>query len=271
MFYCMKKQTTHRVVAGIAALVLASAAGGMVWATDPQVVATESHAWGLSFQEEHQLPSAEMTPEQLAPYDAYYCGAQGQKRLYLTFDAGYENGNTAPILDALKKHNAPGAFFVVGPYIEENPELVQRMVDEGHLVGNHTWHHPDLSQTDRATFEKELKDVEEAFQQLTGQTMPKFYRPPEGKFSDENLVWAKELGYKTVLWSLAYVDWEQDSQPSRETAFEKLLPRTHEGAIVLLHSTSATNAQILDELLTKWEEMGYTFGSLTELGAPVTQ
>lgn len=125
--------------------------------------------------------------------------------------------------------------------------------------------------TDRATFEKELQDVEQIFQQVTGQTMQRFYRPPEGKFSDENLVWAKEMGYKTVLWSLAYVDWNTDSQPDRETAFEKLLPRTHDGAIVLLHSTSATNAQILDELLSKWEEMGYTFGSLTELGMAAAQ
>lgn len=271
MFYCMKKQTTHRVLTGMLALILASAAGGLAWGAEPQAAAVESHAWGLSFQEEHQPPSAELTPEELAPYDAYYCAPQGENRLYITFDAGYENGNTAPILDALKKHNAPAAFFVVGTYIQENPDLVKRMVEEGHLVGNHTWHHPDLSQTDRATFEKELQDVEQIFQQVTGQAMQRFYRPPEGKFSDENLVWAKEMGYKTVLWSLAYVDWNTDSQPDRETAFEKLLPRTHDGAIVLLHSTSATNAQILDELLSKWEEMGYTFGSLTELGMAAAQ
>ncbi len=267
----MKKQTTHRVLTGIMALILASAVGGMALGTDPQVAEVQSHAWGLSFQQENQPPSAELTSDELAPYDAYYCGQQGTKRLYITFDAGYENGNTAPILDALKKHNAQAAFFVVGTYIEENPELVKRMVDEGHLVGNHTWHHPDLSQTDRATFEKELLDVEEIFGQVTGQEMPKFYRPPEGKFSDENLVWAKEMGYKTILWSLAYVDWNTEDQPTRDKAFSKLLPRTHDGAIVLLHSTSATNAQILDELLSKWEEMGYTFGSLTELGAPAQQ
>ena len=186
----------------------------------------------------------------------------------MTFDAGYENGNTAPILDALKKHNAPGTFFVVGSYIKENPDLIKRMVAEGHTVGNHTYHHPNMSQKDEASYKKELNDLAALFQETTGTPLPLFYRPPEGKFSDENLTWAQELGYKTIFWSLAYVDWKQDAQPSREAAFDKLMPRTHDGAIVLLHSTSATNAAILDELLTRWEEMGYTFGTLSELGAP---
>ena len=140
------------------------------------------------------------------------------------------------------------------------------MAEEGHIVGNHTWHHPDMSQIAAMdAFKKELEDVENAYLEVTGEEMTKFYRPPQGKYSEANLKMAQELEYKTFFWSLAYVDWYDDNQPSREEAFEKLLGRIHPGAIVLLHSTSDTNALILDELIQKWEEMGYTIRSLTEL------
>lgn len=222
--------------------------------------------WGLSFQEEGQPPAGNATREELARYDAYYAGSTDEKIIYLTFDAGYENGCTAPILDALKKHNVKATFFVVGTYIESEPELVKRMAEEGHTVGNHTWHHPDMSQiSTMETFRKELEDVELAYKEATGEEMTKYYRPPQGKYSQSNLQMAKELGYKSFFWSLAYVDWYQDDQPTREEAFEKLLGRIHPGAIVLLHSTSSTNAEILDELLTRWEEMGYQIRPLTEL------
>ena len=186
--------------------------------------------------------------------------------LYLTFDAGYENGNTEKILDVLKAHNVPAAFFLVGHYIEKNADLVRRMVDEGHIVGNHTMHHSDMSKlSDKETFSKELTELEDLFRETTGKELPKYYRPPQGVYSEENLKIAKELGYKTVFWSLAYADWNNDAQPTREQAFEKLLPRTHNGAVVLLHSTSATNAEILDELLTRWESDGYRFASIDAL------
>ncbi|GLB30517.1 delta-lactam-biosynthetic de-N-acetylase [Lacrimispora amygdalina] len=222
--------------------------------------------WGLSFQQEGQAPVANATMDYLKQYNAYYAQKTQDKVLYLTFDAGYENGNTAAILDALKKHHAPATFFVVGNYIETAPELVKRMIAEGHTVGNHTYHHPDMSKmSSKETFEKELGDLETLFEQTTGQQMKKYYRPPQGKYSEANLQMAKDMGYKTFFWSLAYVDWYQDKQPSKEEAFKKLLGRIHPGAIVLLHSTSSTNAQILDELLAKWEEMGYQFKSLDQL------
>ena len=222
--------------------------------------------WGLSFQEEGKPPVANATAGELKKYDAYYADITEEKVLYLTFDAGFENGNTPAILDALKKHNVPATFFVVGTYITSNQDLVKRMLSEGHTVGNHTYHHPDMSQiAAKESFEKELKDVEAAYKEITGEEMKKFYRPPQGKYSESNLQMAKELGYKTFFWSLAYVDWYENNQPSKEEAFDKLLGRIHPGAIVLLHSTSKTNADILDELLTKWEEMGYTFRSLDQL------
>ena len=236
-----------------------------------QAAALPAGSWGLSFQQEGQPPVGNTTADRLRQYDAAFLGDTAQKRIYLTFDAGYENGCTAQILDALQKHHAPAAFFLVGNYIERNPDLVRRMAQEGHTVGNHTYHHLDMSSiSSMDAFKKETQDVENLFEQITGTPITKFYRPPQGKYNIENLKMAQELGYHTFFWSLAYVDWYQDKQPTKDEAFGKLLKRIHPGAIVLLHSTSSTNAQILDELLTKWEEMGYTIKPLTELAGAAT-
>ena len=227
---------------------------------------SETEDWGLGFGKEGEKPAGNATAAQLAGYDAYYCGPGEEKVIYLTFDCGYENGNTEPILDALKKHNAQATFFVVGHFLESAPEIVKRMAAEGHTVGNHTYHHPDMSKiSDKAAFQKEMDDVAALFKEVTGEDLAMYYRPPQGKYSTANLQMAKELGYSTFFWSLAYVDWNQDSQPSHEEAFEKLTGRIHPGAIVLLHSTSKTSGEIMDELLTKWEEMGYTFKPLSDL------
>lgn len=229
-------------------------------------VVLDSQDWGLGFSAEGQPPTGMATVEELKEYQTYYLGDTTQKRLYLTFDAGYENGNTEPILEALKKHQAKATFFVVGHYLETAKELIRKMVEEGHTVGNHTYHHYDMSKiSDQAAFLEEIQSVEEKYREITGEEMVKYYRPPQGKYSLENLRMAKELGYHTFFWSLAYVDWNQDSQPSHEEAYSKLMSRLHPGAIVLLHNTSSTNAEILDELLTKWENQGYTFGTLDEL------
>ena len=245
-------------------LAFAAAIGVSAWIFLSSTVETGS--WGLSFRQEGAPPTGTAGADQLRAYDAAYLGNTGEKVLYLTFDAGYENGCTAKILDTLKKHEVKAVFFLVGNYIEKNADLVRRMTDEGHTVGNHTMHHYDMSAiTDPAAFAKELQDLEKLYQETTGQELPKYYRPPQGVYSEENLRQAKALGYKTVFWSLAYVDWNNDAQPTKEQAFAKLLPRTHPGAVALLHSTSKTNAAILDELLTKWKEEGYRFGTVEEL------
>ena len=226
----------------------------------------ECENWGLGFSTKGQPPAGNATADELKAYDAYFIGDTNANKIYLTFDAGFENGNTPAILEALKKHKAKGTFFVVGNYIQTSPDLVKQIVEEGPPLGTHTFHHPDMSSiSSMAAFEKEIKDLETLYEKTTGQKMTKFYRPPQGKYSKQNLEMAKQMGYKTFFWSLAYVDWYQDKQPSKEEAFSKLLTRIHPGSIVLLHSTSSTNAAILDELLTKWEEMGYTFGTLEEL------
>jgi peptidoglycan-N-acetylmuramic acid deacetylase len=231
-----------------------------------EVKETSGENWGLGFSTEGQPPTGNATPDELKKYDAYYIGNTKEKVIYLTFDAGYENGYTAAILDALKKHHVSVTFFLVGNYIETSPDLVKRMVEEGHKVANHTYSHPNMSKLCSIdAFRKELEDLEAVFEETTGQKMTKYYRPPQGKYSENNMKMAKELGYKTFFWSLAYVDWYNDKQPTKEQAFKKLLGRIHPGAIVLLHSTSKTNSEILDELLTKWEEMGFTFGTLDDI------
>lgn len=223
-------------------------------------------SWGLSFRQEGAPPVGNADRQQLRQFDAAYLGDPSQKVLYLTFDAGYENGSTEKILDILKEQQVSAAFFLVGNYIEKNADLVRRMEAEGHIVGNHTMHHKDMSKlTDEAAFAKELQDLEALYQETVGKPMPKYYRPPQGIYSQDNLRMAQKLGYRTVFWSLAYVDWNNDSQPTREQAFKKLLPRTHPGAVILLHSTSKTNAEILGELIEKWKAEGYRFGTLEEL------
>ncbi|MCD7751800.1 MAG: polysaccharide deacetylase family protein [Lachnospiraceae bacterium] len=233
--------------------------------TDTGIISADTVNWGLGFGEAGTKPTGMATVEELAQYNAYFMSDTEEKILYLTFDCGYENGNTEAILDALKAHEAPATFFVVGYFLESAPELVKRMVEEGHTVGNHTYNHPDMSQiSDMVSFQKEMEDNAVLFEEVTGTQMSLYYRPPQGKYSVDNLKMAQELGYATFFWSLAYVDWYQDDQPTHEEAFNKLLARVHPGAIVLLHNTSSTNAEILDELLTKWEEMGYTFRALSD-------
>jgi len=222
--------------------------------------------WGLSFQRPGEPPVANASADELAEYNAYYIEETDKKVLYLTFDAGYENGCTEKILDVLKKHQVPAVFFLVGNYIEKEPELVKRMIKEGHIVGNHTYSHPDMSQIlSEESFRNELESLEELYEKTTGEKMLKIYRPPQGKYSESNLQMASKLGYTTIFWSLAYVDWYEDQQPSREEAFKKLIPRIHPGAIVLLHSTSETNAEVLGDLILKWKDLGYQFKSVKEI------
>ena len=256
----------YRLRLGAVGIFLLAVLAAGTWAAGRREEAAEAASWGLSFPQEGECPAGNASPEELAAYDAAFVGDTSRPVLYLTFDAGYENGHTGAILDVLAKHQVPAAFFVVGPYIQQNPELVKRMAAEGHIVGNHSWHHWDMDRIgDRATFEKELADTAAAYEAVVGQPMPKYYRPPRGIYAESNLRMAQELGYRTLFWSLAYVDWKQDQQPSREEALGKLLSRVHKGAVVLLHSTSATNAAIMDELLCRWEEMGYSFAPLSDL------
>lgn len=235
-------------------------------ATISPVLIKNTQNWGLGFQTEGQPPTGNASTEELKEYNAYYLGNTEEKVIYLTFDAGFENGYTPSILDTLQKHKVSATFFLVANYIENSPDLVKRMVDEGHIVANHTYSHPDMSKiSSKEAFKKELEDLEKEYEKVTGQEMIKYYRPPQGIYSEDNLKMANELGYETFFWSLAYVDWYVDNQPTKDQAFDKLIGRIHPGAIVLLHSTSQTNSEILDELLTRWKDMGYSFKNLDDI------
>jgi len=263
MYFCIDKKTTRSLLAALLFICLGTGIFIQLRRFHTQPVA--AYEWGLHFEKPSTAPVPNLTDDKLNPYNAYYHGNLNEKAIYITFDAGYENGFTRPILDALKKHNAPAVFFLVGPYIESNPELVQRMVAEGHTVGNHSYNHPDMTTKNQTEFLRQLNKTAKAYKEVTGADMPLFYRPPEGKFTTENLQWAQAAGYTTVFWSTAYVDWNTDSQPTHEYAYQKIADRTFPGAIILLHSTSQTNAEILDTQLTKWEQQGYTFGDINDL------
>ncbi|KHD37308.1 delta-lactam-biosynthetic de-N-acetylase [Clostridium acetobutylicum] len=228
---------------------------------------TQPHEWYYMNKGKciEQGPPKE-TSEYVPKYNCYYIGDSSKKVIYLTFDEGYERGYTPKILDVLKKHKAKAAFFVVKPYITSSPEIVKRMEKEGHYVCNHSVHHKSMpSIYDEAKFKSELDGVEEEYKKVTGKEMPKYFRPPMGKYSELSLYYTQKLGYKTIFWSFAYGDWEPDHQPGKAEAKKKILEKTHNGTVLLLHAVSKTNADVLDELLTHWEKEGYKIGTLDEL------
>ena len=194
----------HFLLLMVTAFILGSTLGvftGQIPRSQKTSSAAQSTGWGLSFQEEGKRPAGNTSIDDLKQYNAYYASDTDQKIIYLTFDAGYENGNTPAILDALKKHQAPAVFFVVGNFIKDNPDLIRRILADDHIIGNHTMTHPDLPQiSSMDAFQKELQDVEELYTSLTGEAKTKFYRPPRGIYNTENLSMAKELGYSTFFW-----------------------------------------------------------------------
>ena len=204
----------------------------------------------------------------LEKHGGYYvdrAATSDDKRIYLTFDAGYENGNIARVLDVLKEKSATGCFFILEHMIECEPELVLRMKNEGHTVANHSATHPDMTRLSEAEFREQLLRVEDAYRCLCGEELSKFYRPPEGKLSEKSLINAEKMGYRTVMWSFAYADWDNENQPDPEASVKKILGNTHNGMIILLHPTSGTNAAILGRLIDEWRAAGYRFASLEEL------
>ncbi|MBQ4509935.1 MAG: polysaccharide deacetylase family protein [Clostridia bacterium] len=207
-------------------------------------------------------------------YDVYWCDKNhtsmldDDKVIYLTFDAGYENGNVEKILDALKAENVTATFFILDNMIIKNCDIVKRMIEEGHTVANHTLKHKDMSKiTNINDFENELSSLEKLFEKEFGVKMAKYYRPPEGKFTEANLKYAQDLGYKTIMWSFAYADWDNSNQPSCEYALNKILNNVHNGEVMLLHPTSATNAEIMPALIKELKKQGFRFGDMDELCA----
>lgn len=228
------------------------------------------NSWYCKRMKDHLRPPLDSPMAYIKELGGYYIDEKvtddsNDKVVYLTFDAGYENGNVSRVLDTLKEQEVPGAFFVLGNLIENNGELIKRMRDEGHLVCNHTYYHKDMTRLDAEEIKLEIYSLSEAYEELTGEVMPKYFRPPEGKFDRKSLEVVNDIGYKTIFWSFAYADWDNNRQPSYEYAKKKIIDNVHNGAVILLHPTSETNASILDSVICELREMGYRFGTLDEL------
>ncbi len=227
--------------------------------------------WYCTRTKDHSQPVADPSLREVEKHGGYYIdhthtqADAEDKVVYLTFDAGYENGNVAKVLDALKAEDVTGAFFILGHVAEKYPELVRRMEDEGHLVCNHTYSHPNLCGASAEAIEEEITRLETVCVERAGVTVAKYFRPPEGAFDIPMLDTVQKLGYKTVFWSFAYADWDNGKQPDPTSAKGKILDNVHNGAVILLHPTSATNAAILGDVIRELKSKGYRFGNLDEL------
>ena len=221
--------------------------------------------WGIKKNEGKAPDVPTNIKEMLKKYNGFYMGDESGNRLYLTFDEGYENGHTADILDILKKNGVKAAFFVTGAYVEREPELVKRMVKEGHIVGNHSVNHPSLPQIRDEECEKELKELDAEVEKLTGVKM-KYVRPPKGEYSERVLAHISNMGYTSVFWSFAYLDWDVTMQKGADYAYSQIMPYTVGGEVLLLHAVSADNADVLDRFIKDAKAKGFEFGSIDEIG-----
>ncbi|KGP72612.1 delta-lactam-biosynthetic de-N-acetylase [Pontibacillus yanchengensis] len=225
----------------------------------------QSHGWGYSKSKNHQPPYTGGYGDLLRKYGGYYIDATDEKVVYLTFDNGYEQGYTGQILDVLKEKQVPATFFVTGHYVNSASDLVKRMVKEGHIVGNHSWSHPDFSKMSKERIAKELSKVEKAVAEITDQDSMMYLRPPRGTFSERSLATTEELGYITMFWSLAFVDWHTNQQKGWEYAYRSVINQIHPGAVMLLHTVSEDNAEALEHMIEELQKQGYQFKSLDHL------
>ena len=230
-----------------------------------------SYSWYCIRNKSHSQPVLDSTLSIIEKYNVFYVDKNhgdntAEKKIYLTFDAGYENGNIERILDIMKEEKVTGTFFILENLIYKNPELVKRMVSDGHIVANHTATHKDMSKMkNEEEIRKELETLEKLCLEKIGYEMPKLFRYPEGRFSEKSLETIDKLGYKTIFWSFAYADWDNNKQMTETAAKEKILSNVHNGAILLLHPTSKTNALVLKDVIKELKGQGYEFGSLREL------
>ncbi len=259
----MKNKMFKRLL--IAALICTNIFGLSNYTVFETKAVVEAFGWYTKPNTEGKRPTLPAECDYLEQYDGVYLG-EDEKVLYLTFDAGYSNENVEKILDTLKEKGVKGSFFLNGGIFKFESDVVKRISDEGHLVCNHTENHKNLSKiTDFEQYKYEVEKLAERYKELCGKEIAKFLRPPEGEISKTAMEYNQKLGYKTVFWSIAYADWDNNKQMSPEKAINTVISRTHNGGIVLLHPTSKTNAEILGTLIDKWREMGYSFKTLDEL------
>lgn len=223
--------------------------------------------YGFKKSKNHELPSIDQEGfrDIVEKHGAVFLGDTTKKELYLTFDNGYENGYTVKVLDVLKEKKVPAAFFVTGHYIKDQPELLKRMAQEGHLIGNHSWSHPDMTTVPDEKLRSELEQVKEQVAAVAGQQEMHYLRPPRGIFDERTLRISKELGYTNVFWSIAYKDWDRNTHRGWRYAYDQVMNQLHPGAVILLHSVSKDNAEALGAIIDEARKQGYEFKSLNEL------
>jgi len=263
----MKKERKAIILGGLLTLIITISAMTNI---NQKEIATNSNTglsntkieWGIQRKDNHEQPDlGAKNKELISKYNGMALGNREKNYIYLTFDLGYEAGYTSKILDSLKENNVQGTFFVTAHYVNTASDLVKRMIDEGHIVGNHTVNHKSMPSLKDEELKEELMKLHQVVYEKYGYEM-KYMRPPKGEFSERTLSLCKNLGYKTVMWSFAYVDWEENNQPSEEEAMNKIIPNLHNGEIMLLHATSKTNADIMNKMIKKVQEEGYEFRSL---------
>lgn len=266
----MNRKLKIMIISGLMTLILAIST--IVNLIDKNEIATNSTTglsnkkieWGIQRKNNHEQPNlGGKNAELISKYNGMAIGNKEKKYIYLTFDMGYEAGYTEKILDALKENNVQGTFFITSHYANSAEEMVKRMIDEGHIVGNHTANHKSMPSLSDEEMKQEVMKLHQLIYEKYGYEM-KYMRPPKGEYSERTLSLCKEIGYKNVMWSFAYVDWIEDKQPSENEAMEKIMSNLHNGEIMLLHATSKTNSDIMDMMIKKVREEGYEFRSLDE-------
>ena len=229
-----------------------------------QVLSNKKIGWGIKRNDNHEQPDLGSENKRLIEENGDIAiGNKNYKFVYLTFDQGYEAGYTSKILDVLKENNVSATFFITGHYLNTQPELVKRMIDEGHIIGNHTCNHPSMPDVDDNKLKEEITKLHIAIYEKFGYEM-KYLRPPKGEYSQRTLALTKSLGYTTVMWSFAYDDWDENKQGREEYAKDKILSNLHNGEVMLLHATSKDNCNILDEVIKEIKSQGYEFKTLDE-------
>ena len=232
--------------------------------TSTQSVSNKKIGWGIKRNNNHEQPDVGKENRNILEESKGIClGNSEDKTIYLTFDEGYEAGYTSRILDILKENDVKATFFLTAHYVNTQEELVQRMIDEGHIIGNHTVNHKSMPDLSEEEIKKEVMDLHQVIYEKFNYEM-KYIRPPKGEFSQRTLQLTNSLGYTTVMWSFAYEDWNEDKQPDEEKSKQKILDNLHNGEIMLLHGNSKTNIDILDSVIKEAKNMGYTFKSLDE-------
>lgn len=221
--------------------------------------------WGFRKNPNHTPPEIGSYAQEIEGTNSFYVGSSNEKKIYLTFDAGYDNGNLAGILDTLKDKKVQATFFVTGDFVNRFQDLTKRMVEEGHIVANHSYSHKNITSQTKEELENDLKKLEDSFQKVTGKEMTKVFRPPKGEFDRNSLMNLKELGYKTVFWSIAFKDWSEEHQRGKEYSYKSVIDNLHPGAIILMHTVSTSNKEALPEIIDEIRNQGYELSPVTEL------